>query len=230
MTIVLGVLAFYWVRTRILASVEEGIRSFLLVLGGIVAFLRWFAGRARDRSPREPLSGGTRSTCDHAARTRCGGYPRRRLDGRPRLLQATSREYAQLGVRRSIAALVPGFVIAQLAIALGIPISLNNIILSGSSAADWPQARRASHGERSRSRSPSGCSPRQFDRRRLRALSVARDGSRRLTSVDSRRRWRRNRRAIPPGRADSSRRQRGSRRRRRTGRPAARRAPAPYRR
>jgi len=51
--------------------------------------------------------------------------------GAPRLLQATSREYAQLGVRRSIAALVPGFIIAQLAIALGIPISLNNIILSG---------------------------------------------------------------------------------------------------
>jgi phosphate/sulfate permease len=51
--------------------------------------------------------------------------------GAPRLLQATSREYAQLGVRRSIAALVPGFVIAQLAIALGIPISFNNIIISG---------------------------------------------------------------------------------------------------
>jgi phosphate/sulfate permease len=51
--------------------------------------------------------------------------------GAPRLLQATSREYAQLGVRRSIAALVPGFVIAQAAIALGIPISFNNIIISG---------------------------------------------------------------------------------------------------
>jgi len=53
------------------------------------------------------------------------------VDGRPRLLQATSREYAQLGLRRSIAALVPGFVIAQVAIALGIPISFNNIIISG---------------------------------------------------------------------------------------------------
>jgi phosphate/sulfate permease len=36
-----------------------------------------------------------------------------------------------LGVRRSIAALVPGFIIAQTAIALGIPISFNNIVLSG---------------------------------------------------------------------------------------------------
>jgi PiT family inorganic phosphate transporter len=51
--------------------------------------------------------------------------------GAPRLLQATAREYAQLGARRSIAALVPGFLIAQAAIALGIPISFNNIIISG---------------------------------------------------------------------------------------------------
>jgi phosphate/sulfate permease len=50
--------------------------------------------------------------------------------GARRLLQATSREYAQLGVRRSIAVLVPGFVIAQTAIALGIPISFNNIMIS----------------------------------------------------------------------------------------------------
>jgi len=50
--------------------------------------------------------------------------------GAPRLLQATAREYAELGVRRSIAALVPGFVIAQTAIALGIPISFNNIMIS----------------------------------------------------------------------------------------------------
>lgn len=51
--------------------------------------------------------------------------------GSTRLLQATSREYAQLGSRRSIAALVPGFLIAQVAIALGIPISFNNIVISG---------------------------------------------------------------------------------------------------
>jgi phosphate/sulfate permease len=50
--------------------------------------------------------------------------------GSPRLLQAVSREYSQLGVRRSIAALVPGFIIAQVAIALGIPISFNTIIIS----------------------------------------------------------------------------------------------------
>jgi phosphate/sulfate permease len=50
--------------------------------------------------------------------------------GSPRLLQAVSWEDSKLGVRRSIAALVPGFIIAQVAIALGIPISFNNIIIS----------------------------------------------------------------------------------------------------
>ena len=50
--------------------------------------------------------------------------------GSSHLLQAVSREYSQLDVQRSIAALVPGFLIARAAIALGIPISFNNIIIS----------------------------------------------------------------------------------------------------
>jgi phosphate/sulfate permease len=49
--------------------------------------------------------------------------------GSPRILQAVAREYSALGVRRSIAALVPAFIIAQTAIILGYPISFNNIIL-----------------------------------------------------------------------------------------------------
>ncbi|TYT63691.1 inorganic phosphate transporter [Natrialba swarupiae] len=131
-TIVLGVLAFYWVRTRILASVEEGIRSFLLVLGGIVAFS---SGGSQVGLATGPLENLFRVELGLPAITLlalgAAGILAGAWMGAPRLLQATSREYAQLGVRRSIAALVPGFVIAQLAIALGIPISLNNIILSG---------------------------------------------------------------------------------------------------
>ncbi|MFD1565226.1 anion permease [Haloarchaeobius amylolyticus] len=131
-TIGFGLLAFFWVRKRVLVSVESGIRSFLLVLGGIVAFS---SGGSQVGLATGPL--------ENLFRVQLG-LPRLLLlaigatgilagawMGAPRLLQATSREYAQLGVRRSIAALVPGFVIAQLAIALGIPISLNNIILSG---------------------------------------------------------------------------------------------------
>ncbi|MFP8953440.1 anion permease [Natrialbaceae archaeon A-arb3/5] len=131
-TAVVGVLAFYWIRKRVLVSVEGGIRSFLLVLGGIVAFS---SGGSQVGLATGPL--------EHLFRIELGlpgivllaigatGILAGAWMAAPRLLQATSREYAQLGVRRSIAALVPGFVIAQLAIALGIPISVNNIILSG---------------------------------------------------------------------------------------------------
>ncbi|ELY64309.1 inorganic phosphate transporter [Natronococcus jeotgali] len=131
-TIALGVLAFGWIRRRVLVSVEGGIRSFLLILGGIVAFS---SGGSQVGLATGPL--------EHLFRIELGlpgivllgigatGILAGAWMAAPRLLQATSREYAQLGVRRSVAALVPGFIIAQLAIALGIPISLNNIILSG---------------------------------------------------------------------------------------------------
>ncbi|WP_255192671.1 inorganic phosphate transporter [Natronobeatus ordinarius] len=131
-TLALGLLSAYWVRTRVLDSVEGGIRSFLLVLGGVVAFSSGGSQVGLATGPLENLFRGELGLpviallALGAVGILAGAWM-----GAPRLLQATSREYAQLGVRRSIAALVPGFIIAQLAIALGIPISLNNIILSG---------------------------------------------------------------------------------------------------
>ena len=131
-TIALGAIAYYWIRRQILASVEDGIRSFLLVLGGIVAFSSGGSQVGLATGPLENLFRielglpGITLLALGAVGILAGAWM-----ASPRLLQATSREYAQLGVRRSIAALVPGFIIAQLAIALGIPISLNNIILSG---------------------------------------------------------------------------------------------------
>ncbi|ADD05538.1 transport protein (probable substrate phosphate/sulfate) [Natrialba magadii ATCC 43099] len=131
-TIGIGALAFYWIRKHVLDSVDHGIRSFLLVLGGIVAFSSGGSQVGLATGPLENLFRielglpGITLLALGATGILAGAWM-----GAPRLLQATSREYAQLGVRRSIAALVPGFIIAQLAIALGIPISLNNIILSG---------------------------------------------------------------------------------------------------
>ncbi|WP_254864493.1 inorganic phosphate transporter [Halovivax gelatinilyticus] len=131
-TVAVGVLAAYRVRQKVLGSVDEGIRSFLLVLGGIVAFSSGGSQVGLATGPLEHLFRielglpGITLLAIGATGILAGAWM-----AAPRLLQATSREYAQLGVRRSIAALVPGFVIAQLAIALGIPISLNNIILSG---------------------------------------------------------------------------------------------------
>ena len=131
-TLLFAVVGFQWIRRRTLASVENGIRTFLLILGGVVAFSSGGSQVGLATGPLENLYGvelgfpGIVLLAVGATGILFGAWM-----GAPRLLQATSREYAQLGLRRSIAALVPGFIIAQIAITLGIPISFNNIIISG---------------------------------------------------------------------------------------------------
>ena len=61
--------------------------------------------------------------------------------GAPRMIKAIAQDYASMGPRRSIAALIPSFAIAQAAVAFGIPVSFNEIIVSaivgaGSAAGD----------------------------------------------------------------------------------------------
>ncbi|WP_435348814.1 anion permease [Haloarchaeobius sp. HRN-SO-5] len=58
--------------------------------------------------------------------------------GAPRMIKSLSQDYSSLGPRRSIAALVPSFLIAQVAVLLGVPVSFNEIVVSaiiGSGAA-----------------------------------------------------------------------------------------------
>jgi PiT family inorganic phosphate transporter len=47
------------------------------------------------------------------------------------MIKALSQDYSSLGPRRSIAALIPSFAIAQTAVFFGIPVSFNEIIVSG---------------------------------------------------------------------------------------------------
>ena len=131
-TLAAAAVSFQFIRRRTQASVDEGVRTFLVVLGSVVAFSSGGSQVGLATGPLENLYGtelglpGIVLLALGAAGILAGAWM-----GAPRLLQATSREYAQLGIRRSIAALVPGFVIAQVAIALGIPISFNNIVISG---------------------------------------------------------------------------------------------------
>jgi len=131
-TLAVAALSFQWIRRRTQASVDRGIKTFLVVLGSVVAFSSGGSQVGLATGPLENLYSaelglpGILLLGIGAAGILGGAWM-----GAPRLLQATSREYAQLGIRRSIAALVPGFIIAQAAIALGIPISFNNIIISG---------------------------------------------------------------------------------------------------
>jgi phosphate/sulfate permease len=131
-TLVVALASFQFIRRRTQRSVDRGVRTFLVLLGSVVAFSSGGSQVGLATGPLENLYGvelglpGIALLAVGATGILGGAWM-----GAPRLLQATSREYAQLGIRRSIAALVPGFVIAQAAIALGIPISFNNIIISG---------------------------------------------------------------------------------------------------
>jgi PiT family inorganic phosphate transporter len=131
-TFLIGAGGFLFIRRRTQRSVEKGIRTFLVILGSVVAFSSGGSQVGLATGPLENLYGQELGLPAIALLgIGAGGILAGAWMGAPRLLQATSREYAQLGVRRSIAALVPGFIIAQVAIGLGIPISFNNIIISG---------------------------------------------------------------------------------------------------
>jgi phosphate/sulfate permease len=131
-TLAVALMSFQAIRAQTLASVDRGVKTFLVVLGSVVAFSSGGSQVGLATGPLENLYG-TELGLPGFVLLGVGavGILGGAWMGAPRLLQATSREYAQLGIRRSIAALVPGFVIAQVAIALGIPISFNNIIISG---------------------------------------------------------------------------------------------------
>jgi phosphate/sulfate permease len=131
-TLLLAAVSFWFIRRRTQGSTDRGIKTFLVVLGSVVAFS---SGGSQVGLATGPLENLYRAELGLPAVALLAlgatGILGGAWMGAPRLLQATSREYAQLGIRRSIAALVPGFIIAQLAIVLGIPISFNNIIISG---------------------------------------------------------------------------------------------------
>lgn len=50
--------------------------------------------------------------------------------GAPRMIKTLSQDYSSLGPKRSIAALVPSFVIARAAVFLGVPVSFHEILVS----------------------------------------------------------------------------------------------------
>ncbi|WP_136715353.1 inorganic phosphate transporter [Halorientalis salina] len=131
-TVLFAIGSFVFIRRRTQDSVDRGVKTFLVILGSVVAFSSGGSQVGLATGPLENLYTaelglpGLVLLAIGATGILGGAWM-----GAPRLLQATSREYAQLGIRRSIAALVPGFIIAQAAIALGIPISFNNIIISG---------------------------------------------------------------------------------------------------
>jgi PiT family inorganic phosphate transporter len=108
----------------------RGQRHFLLALGGLVAFS---AGGSQVGLALGPLLPLTDSVGIPLVPLLFGGGLGLLLGswtGAPRMIKALSKDYSSLGPRRSIAALIPSFAIAQTAVFFGIPVSFNEIIVS----------------------------------------------------------------------------------------------------
>jgi PiT family inorganic phosphate transporter len=110
----------------------RGQRHFLLVLGALVAFSAGGSQVGLALGPLLPLFDAADIAVPIFALLFGGGLGL--LIGSwtaaPRMIKAIAQDYSSLGPRRSIAALIPSFMIAQAAILLGVPISFNEIIVS----------------------------------------------------------------------------------------------------
>ena len=116
-----------------------GLRRVLLALGSLVAFSAGGSQVGLAVGPLLPLLDEVGMISTTAALVGGGfGMLVGSWTGAPRMIKSLARDYSSLGPRRSISALVPSFLIAQLAVLLGVPVSFNEIVVSaiiGSGAA-----------------------------------------------------------------------------------------------
>ena len=118
----------YWDIRR---DMTGGLRRVLLTLGSLVAFSAGGSQVGLAVGPLLPLFDDIEAVSTMAILV--GSWT-----GAPRMIKSLAQDYSSLGPRRSIAALVPSFLIAQVAILLGVPVSFNEIVVSaiiGSGAA-----------------------------------------------------------------------------------------------
>ncbi|MFC7097448.1 inorganic phosphate transporter [Halobaculum marinum] len=128
---VVAALALFW---DMAGDEARGQRRFLLVLGGLVAFSAGGSQVGLAIGPLVPLLGGDGASVQIPLTAVLVGGGLGLLagswTGAPRMIKALAQDYSSLGPRRSIAALIPSFAIAQTAVAFGIPVSFNEIIVS----------------------------------------------------------------------------------------------------
>jgi PiT family inorganic phosphate transporter len=134
----IGVVAAVVVARWIRSAQERGLKRFLVALGSLVAFS---AGGSQVGLAVGPLVSLLSDVEIPLLAVLAGGGLGILVGswtGAPRMIKSLSQDYASLGPRRSISALLPTFLFAQLAVALGTPISFNQAIVTaivGSGAA-----------------------------------------------------------------------------------------------
>ena len=109
---------------------EGAQRRFLLVMGGLVAFSAGGSQVGLAIGPLVPIFGDVGVPLWALLVGGGVGLLAGSWTGAPRMIKAIAQDYALMGPRRSIAALIPSFAIAQTAVAFGIPVSFNEIIVS----------------------------------------------------------------------------------------------------
>ncbi|APW97287.1 anion permease [Halobiforma lacisalsi AJ5] len=130
MTLVMALLWTAAIGIDLRNGTERGERHFLLVLGGLVAFSAGGSQVGLAIGPLIPLSGDVGLPLIALLVGGGFGLLLGSWTGAPRMIKAISQDYSSLGPRRSIAALIPSFIIAQTAVLYGIPVSFNEIIVS----------------------------------------------------------------------------------------------------
>ncbi len=120
-------------------DLSGGLRRVLLVLGSLVAFSAGGSQVGLAVGPLLPILDEVGTVPVIAVLVGGGlGILVGSWTGAPRMIKSLAQDYSSLGPRRSIAALVPSFLIAQVAVLLGVPVSFNEIVVSaiiGSGAA-----------------------------------------------------------------------------------------------
>jgi PiT family inorganic phosphate transporter len=119
--------ALWW---RIGADAARTQRRFLLVLGGLVAFSAGGSQVGLAIGPLLPLLDPFDLPVIAVLVGGGIGLLVGSWTGAPRMIKAIAQDYSSLGPRRSTAALIPSFAIAQVAIFFGIPVSFNEIMVS----------------------------------------------------------------------------------------------------
>jgi PiT family inorganic phosphate transporter len=127
------------VSLQIRRDEATGLRRVLLALGSLVAFSAGGSQVGLAVGPLVPLLEDVGIVSTFGVLVAGGlGILVGSWTGAPRMIKSLSQDYSSLGPRRSIAALVPSFLIAQVAVLLGVPVSFNEVVVSaiiGSGAA-----------------------------------------------------------------------------------------------
>ena len=129
-TLVLSALVVVALAYEMADDEARGQQRFLLVLGALVAFSAGGSQVGLAIGPLVPLLGDFSVPLPAVLAGGGLGLLAGSWTGAPRMIKALAQDYSSLGPRRSIAAMIPSFAIAQTAVAFGIPVSFNEIIVS----------------------------------------------------------------------------------------------------